>query len=86
MQDYSSLGHCFQMFLTRKNKGQAYIVTFALRLYNSYNHTHVPGQLKWLRAQLQVLQNSGSGMFMLRVKTLLERERELLTKSKKEKL
>ena len=57
-------------------------VAFALRLYNSYDHCVIiiitpmrhlveSGPL----TRLQVLQNSGSRMFMLRVKTLSERDR-----------
>ena len=45
-------------------------VSFALRLYKSYNHAHAPGQHMWPgpgpwpNLRLQVLQNSGSLMFM----------------------
>ena len=53
-------------------------MTFAPRLYNRYNHPpcarqHMwpsPGP-SWPLVRLQVPQNSGSQMFMLRVKTLL---------------
>ena len=31
----------------RKNNGQASFVAFALRLYNSYNHSHAPGLHMW---------------------------------------
>ena len=62
--------------------------TFAIlapRLYNRYNHSHVPGQHMWqsLGPGLQVLQNSGSQKFIFRVKTL---SRLPLTKFKKKKI
>ena len=59
---------------SRKNNGQAYFVTFAPRLYNSYNHAHAQGPHMWPSpgplARLQVLQNSGSQILMLWVKAL----------------
>ena len=39
------MGHCFSSIFdnSRKSNGQAFADTFAPRLYNSYNHAHVPG-------------------------------------------
>ena len=44
-----SVGHCFSSIFdnSRKKYCQAFSVTFALRLYNSYNHNHASGQHIW---------------------------------------
>ena len=66
---------------SRAKDGQALSCTFAPRLYNSSGHcpctrpAHVAESRPLARLQVQVLQNSGSRMFMLRVKTLLTRDR-----------
>ena len=63
----------------RINNGQASPGHIALRLYNRYTHcpwarpAHVAESGRWTR--LQVLQNSGSQMWMVRVKTLSARDR-----------
>ena len=84
--------HCWPLLSSifdnpRKTMGQAPFVTFALRLYNCYNHAHSPGQHMWPspgpRARLQSLQNSGSRMLMLRVKPLSERDRHWRNPRKK---
>ena len=43
------MGHCFPSIFdnSSKNKGQAFSVNFAQRLYNSCYHSHAPGQHIW---------------------------------------
>ena len=38
---------------SRKNKGQPLFVNFALRVYNSYNHTDDPGLHMWPQDQFR---------------------------------
>ena len=60
--------HCLLPTWTRNNSAS----WKALRLYNCYNHSpYAPGPQILRRAQLHVLWNSGSQMFMLTVKTLV---------------
>ena len=42
--------HCISSIYhnSRKNNGQAFSVTFALRLYNSFSHAHAPRPHMWL--------------------------------------
>ena len=44
-----TVGHCFSSISdnSRKNNGQAFLGTFAPRLYNFYTHAHAPGQHMW---------------------------------------
>ena len=81
--------HCllFQYFNnSRKNNGYAFSVTFAPRLYN---HSHQPGLHMlptWPLALLQVLQNSGSQLFITRVRPCqCDIATDSVAKSKKKK-
>ena len=89
VEKLSLLALAFKYFRqSKENHGPSTFRDFALRLYNCYNHAHWPGQHMWPSpgpwARLQVLQNSGGRMFMLRVKPVSARL--TLTKSKKEKI
>ena len=57
----------------KENQWPSLFVTFASRLYNCYNHAHVPGQHMWADswplAKLQVLQNLWKPDVHVKVKT-----------------
>ena len=93
----SSVAFVFQLFLTIQGKTTAALLWLfsdfcskALQYIIEYNHAHTPGPA-WPahaaesgpRARLQVLQNSGSRMFMFRVKTLSARDRHWRNPKKK---
>ena len=81
----STLGHCFQVFSTMQGKtmaiGQALLWFCSKALITLVLQASTYVAESWPLARLQVLQNSGSQMFMLRVNTLSSP----LTKSKNEK-
>ena len=76
-----SVGHCSSSFFdnSTKNNCQALSGTFAPSLYRSFNHcpSARPARVAESspRARLQVLQNSGSRMFLLKVEVLVARDR-----------
>ena len=71
-----SVGHSFSVFSTIQEKNsQAFSGTLLRGYAISVITAHALGQHMWsaspgLQARLKVLQNSGSQVFMLRVKTL----------------
>ena len=97
VKKHSSVAFVFQLFLTIQGKTMAALLWLfsdfcskALQYIIEYNHAHTPGPA-WPahaaesgpRARLQVLQNSGSRMFMFRVKTLSARDRHWRNPRKK---
>ena len=81
VENPSAWATSFSVFSSRKNNGQAFSGIFARRLDNSYNHCPcaLPAHVteSWPLARLEVLQNSGSCIFILSVEFLSARvERE----------
>ena len=61
-----TVGHCLKVFSTIQGKTMArHFAILAQRLYNRYNHAHVPGQHMWPSPGPWQDSKCSSQMFML---------------------